>query len=73
MFEFNGKEISDNHKEDLIYLRNYLNKEIEFRDLIIDLLTEESFNFFIQRLDLDIEIQRFPYLDVNVNVPWPLI
>ena len=33
----------------------------------------ESFNFFIQRLDLVIEIQKFPYLDVNVNVPWPLI
>ena len=73
MFEFNGMKISDKLKEDLVYLRNYLNNEIDFRDLIIDLLTEESFNFFIQRLDLVIEIERFPYLDVNLNVPWPLI
>ena len=54
-------------------LRNYLNKEIDFRNLVINLLTEESFRFFIQRLDLVIEIERFPHLDVNINVPWPLI
>jgi len=73
MFEFNGRKISDNLNEDLIMLKSHLSSDIDLKDLLIDWLTEESFEFFNHRLESIIEFPKFPYLDVNINVPWPLI
>ena len=73
MFEFNGMEISDNLKIDLMEFRNYLINEPKLRDLLINWLSKESFDFFTDRLNVVIKLEKYPFLDVNLNVPWPLL
>tara|TARA_B100000029_G_scaffold507614_1_gene592687 strand:- start:306 stop:1052 length:747 start_codon:yes stop_codon:yes gene_type:complete len=73
MFEFSGMKISDQLKNDLMKLKDNLNNEIKLRDLLVNWLSQNSFDFFIERLDFLIELDRYPYLDVNLNVPWPLL
>ena len=73
MFEFSGMEISDNLKIDLMEFRNYLINEPKLRDLLINWLSKESFDFFTDRLNVVIKLEKYPFLDVNLNVPWPLL
>ncbi len=74
MFEFNGKDYSEQHLEDVRRVADDLkNGDSEFATEIRSLLSEREIESLLLRATRMLETGRFPMLDPNVNVPWPFI
>lgn len=77
MFEFNGEEYPEQRLADVERVTRILGNgddgESEFVNGMRSLLADHEIEGLVRRANIMLESRKFPYLDPNVNVPWPFI
>ena len=74
MFEFNAMPYSEMHLASLANLSGELRRtESRLASELKSVLDDHEFDSLIARCDQMIESSRFPTLDPNYNVPWPMV
>lgn len=74
MFEFNGEKYAEQRLADIERVVGLLaDEESELATSLRSLLTEHETDGIVGRANRMLKSGKFPYLDPNVNVPWPFI
>ena len=74
MFEFNGREYSEDRLEDVARVaQEIMSSGSELRAEMETLLDEQEISSIARRAERMLKTKKFPLLDPNVNVPWPYI
>ena len=74
MFEFNGMEYPEPLLDDLMKFAAQISDDgSDLADLLNAVLETDEVESLVRRCDEMLESGRFPILDPNYNVPWPMV